>query len=191
MRTLYVLGMAYLAVSALALWRGPVRAPLMGGAHYAFAAPGSDGAAWFDQVKPFCNTLEVQTMHRQHPPPATLEGAGFGAACWALAGRIAEAREQIRSVSADDRWRAAGIVFEIGHPIADMGDDRSAGPIMELVVEFWPNHYQALYHAGAARFALGDWGAAERHLREFLVYYEQQDGWTASAKSMLGQLEAR
>jgi hypothetical protein len=70
-----------------------------------------------------------------------------------------------------------------------MGDDGSAGPIMELVVEFWPNNYMALYHAGAARYALGDLAAAEPHLREFLVLYRQDDGWTASARGMLAEIE--
>jgi hypothetical protein len=69
-----------------------------------------------------------------------------------------------------------------------MGDNRSAGPIMELVVEFWPNHYMALYHAGAARFALGDMATAEKQLRAFLEYYHQDDGWTGSARSMLAQI---
>jgi predicted HD phosphohydrolase len=97
----------------------------------------------------------------------------------------------IAALDDDDRWRAAGIVFEIGHPVADMGDDRSAGPIMELVVEFWPNHYMALYHAGAARYALGEPVAARRHLAAFLEHYTAMDGWTRNAHRMLADLEGR
>jgi len=187
-RSLYVLGLVYLAISGFALWRGPRAVPPSPEMTGSYAEPGTDGGAWFRQVKPLCNSLEVETAQRRHPAPETMEGAGFAAACWALAGRIDEARARILGVSTDERWRAAGIVFEIGHPIADMGDDRSAGPIMELVVEFWPNHYMALYHAGAARYATGDFDAAKRHLVEFLRYYHQQDGWTANARTMLERL---
>jgi hypothetical protein len=191
MRSLYLLGIAYLAVGLYALWRGPAPAPAFhpAGGEAAFGEPGSDGATWFTRVKPSCNALEVETVQRQYPFPRSLEGIGYGAACWALAGRITDARELIVTLQPNDRWRAAGVVFEIGHPIADMGDDRSAGPIMELVVEFWPNNYMALYHAGAARYALGDLAAAEPHLREFLVLYRQDDGWTASARGMLAEIE--
>ncbi|HIF22582.1 MAG TPA: hypothetical protein EYQ27_11915 [Gemmatimonadetes bacterium] len=49
-----------------------------------------------------------------------------------------------------------GVVLGVGHPAADAGDDVAAGPLMELVVEFWPSHYMALYHAGAPRFEAGD-----------------------------------
>jgi hypothetical protein len=193
MRSLYLLGLAYLAVSLYALWRGPVPAPVFhpAGAEAVVQEPGSAGAAWFARAKPSCNALEVETLQRQLPPPATLEGAGYGASCWALAGRIPEARTLIGALAPEERWRAAGIVFQIGHPIADMGDDRSAGPIMELVVEFWPNNYMALYHAGAARYAVGSPAAAEPHLRAFLALYRQEDGWTASARGMLAEIEQR
>jgi predicted HD phosphohydrolase len=93
-------------------------------------------------------------------------------------------------VEQEDRWRAAGIVFDIGHPVADMGDDRSAGPIMEMVVEFWPNHYQALYHAGASNYALGRYERAQRYLEEFLAYYDVDDGFSRNAKSILKRLRA-
>jgi hypothetical protein len=192
-RFLYVAGLAWVAVCAFALLRGPRPALDPTGTTWYFATgdPADDGAAWFGQAKPFCNSLEVETIHRRTPPPDNLGGAGFSAACWALAGRIDEARDAILSLEGDARWKAAGIVFAIGHPIADMGDDRSAGPIMELVIEFWPNHYQALYHAGAARFALGDFALAEQHLREFLLNYEINDGWTRSAKRMLEEIESQ
>jgi len=193
MRLLYLVGITYIAVSVYAVIRGPVPTPdPVGVTSYVVTGdPAEDGAVWFSQVRPYCNTLEVETVHRQTPPPTSRGGAGYSAACWALAGRIEEARNVILAVEGDERWKAAGVVFAIGHPIADMGDDRSAGPIMELVVEFWPNHYQALYHAGAARFALGDYSLAETHLREFLRYYDQNDGWTRSAKRMLEEINAQ
>ena len=82
------------------------------------------------------------------------------------------------------------MVFGAGHPAADAGDELAAGPLMELVVEFWPNHYQALYHAGAARFQRGDYAEAEPYLREFLRYYEQEDGWRRNAETMLSEMPA-
>ena len=188
MRLLYLVGIAYLLVTVFALRRGPARVshPIVTPVTTASTATG--GGAWFARAKSGCNTLEVETVHRHNPPPPSLEGVGYSAACWALAGRIDDARRQILTLRVDDRWKAAGIVFNVGHPVADMGDDLSAGPIMELVVEFWPNHYMALYHAGAARYALGDFEPAGRHLQAFLQTYDQKDGWTSSAKSMLKEI---
>ncbi len=105
-----------------------------------------------------------------------------------MAGNVDRARAIIDRLDADERWQAAGIVFNVGHPVADAGDDRAAGPIMELVVEFWPNHYMALYHAGMARFGLGDDAAAQDYLERFLASYEHEDGWTRSALSALEEL---
>ncbi len=48
---------------------------------------------------------------------------------------------------------------------------------MELVVKFWPSHYMALYHAGAARFEAGDAARAERYLPRFLQECHLDDGW--------------
>jgi outer membrane protein assembly factor BamD (BamD/ComL family) len=59
---------------------------------------------------------------------------------------------------------------------------------MELVVEFWPNHYMALYHAGAARYDRGDYPAARGYLARFLQQYHVQDGWTNSALVMLRKM---
>ena len=111
------------------------------------------------------------------------------AACYALAGRIDDARALIGRLPPDQRYRAAGVVFEAGHPAADAGDDVAAGPLMELVVEFWPNHYMALYHAGAARYELGAHAPAKDYLERFLTEYTPEDGWRSSAKAMLQAIE--
>ena len=188
----YLIGTAFIAASMAALMRTtpppvvPVKPP-----HRAVLVASGRGADWFARAKPFCNTLEVETFITSNPPVASLDGAGYGAACWALAGRIERARATIRTRPESERARAAGIVFEIGHPIADAGDDRSAGPIMELVVEFWPNHYMALYHAGAAENGLGQSERARKNLTAFLGLYHQEDGWRSSAQSMLERMNAR
>jgi tetratricopeptide (TPR) repeat protein len=117
-----------------------------------------------------------------------VQGTGYLAACLALAGRIDGARRAIDELSDTDRQRAAEIVFEIGHPVADAGDDRSAGPIMELVVDYIPSHFMALYHAGMAEYVLGQRDLSRRNLTEFLKYYPPADGWRHNAEEVLRRL---
>ena len=148
-----------------------------------------DAAAWFSYVRQFCNPVEVDTRMRLDPAPATPEGAMHEAACYALAGRIDGARGVIQRLEPELRYQAAGVVFEAGHPAADAGDDIAAGPLMELVVEYWPNHYMALYHAGAARYDLGEYEAARGYLERFMVEYATEDGWRTSARGMLERIE--
>lgn len=149
----------------------------------------ADAAEWFRRAKPYCNTVEVSNVERDSPAPKTAEGAGYNAACLALAGRIDDARRAIDALMATDRPRAANIVFEIGHPVADAGDDRSAGPIMELVVDYIPNHYMALYHAGMAEYMLGQRDLSKRNLTDFLRYYSPEDGWRHNAQDVLRRLD--
>ena len=149
---------------------------------------GGSGAEWFAAMKPYCNAVEVEIQQQRHPAPQGLAGAGFGAACYALAGKIDSARATIDRLPAGERPRAAGIVFEVGHPVADAGDDRSAGPIMELVLEYWPNNYMALYHAGMSEYSLGQPELSRTHLRSFLELYHENDGWRRNALEVLGRL---
>ena len=187
-RTLYLAGFGYLAVCAALVIRHrtparpqPVPIP---------TSPTFDGPPnqWFTAMKPYCNAVEVEIMQQRHPAPATLDGAGFSAACYALGGKLDLARAVIDRVPAADRYRVAGIVFEVAHPVADAGDDRSAGPIMELVIEYWPNHYMALYHAGMSEYALGQPALAKKNLTAFLSYYHLNDGWTRNARNILARL---
>jgi len=150
-----------------------------------------DAVAWFDGIRRFCNPVEVESRVCIEPPPATPEGTMHEAACYALAGRIDRARDAIERLPHDLRYRAAGVVFEAGHPAADAGDDVAAGPLMELVVEYWPNHYMALYHAGAARFELGDYAVAEPYLLRFMDAYSTEDGWRSSGRGMLQAIDER
>lgn len=148
----------------------------------------TDVASWFGSVRPFCNSVEVDTRMRIEPAPSTPEGDMYESACYALAGRIDRAREIIDGLSPELRAQAAGVVFEAGHPAADAGDDIAAGPLMELVVDYWPNHYMALYHAGAARYELGDYAIAQKYLESFMVEYATEDGWRSSARGMLERI---
>ena len=150
----------------------------------------NDVGAWFRSMRQYCNPVEVETRLRWQPAPETPEGEMHKAACYALAGRIDRARGVIEGLPADRRYQAAGVVFNAGHPAADAGDEIAAGPLMELVVEYWPNHYMALYHAGAASYERGDYGLAEGYLLRFLEEYSVEDGWRSSAQKMLAAMEA-
>jgi hypothetical protein len=187
-RSHYVLAWSYVLMCALFIGRALNPTTAAGSSTY--AAPSTSEVEWFRRAKPYCNTVEVQTL-RQHvaDPPNTLAGSGYHAACFALAGRTDDARRIIDRLPQADRFRAAGIVFDVGHPVADAGDDRSAGPIMELVIDYWPNHYMALYHAGAAEYMLGQRELARHNLQEFLKYYHERDGWTSNARQMLERLD--
>ncbi len=154
------------------------------------APPGSEAARWFASAKPYCNALEVEIRVASDPAPAGWDGDGFRAACFAIAGRIDRAREILDSVPADDRERAAGIVFETAHPIADAGDDRSAGPIMRLVADYQPWNYMALYHAGMSFYVTGEPALSRDHLHRFLELYDADDGWRANALEILRRLDA-
>jgi len=190
-RALYLAGFGYLAIcGAVVLGRQPSHSaePTGGGQAVRFDGPAQ---VWFAAIKPYCNAVEAELAQRQHPAPADLEGQGFSAACYALGGKLDAARGVIDRLAESDRFRAAGIVFEVAHPVADAGDNRSAGPIMELVVDYWPNHYMALYHAGMAEFALGQPALATKNLTAFLSYYHENDGWTQSARETLARLEGQ
>jgi hypothetical protein len=194
MQRLYrLIGWGYVAlcVGLILAARGGVSvatAPNDGGAPVPTVAATSDAAQWFRRVKPYCNSVEVATLQQSSPAPATTEGAGYKAACLALAGKIDDARRVIDGVPQTNRAQAVGIVFDVGHPVADAGDDRSAGPIMELVVDYWPEHYMALYHAGMAEYMLGQRDLAKHNLTEFLRFYHENDGWTSNANEVLGRL---
>lgn len=149
------------------------------------SADPASGNAWFQEIRRFCNPVDVVTRMRWQPAPDNEEGWMYEAACYALAGKVDLARTSIEKLPAADRYRAAGVVFNAGHPAADAGDEIAAGPLMELVVEFWPNHYMALYHAGAAAFEMGDRQRAHGYLTRFLAEYSAADGWRSNALSML------
>jgi hypothetical protein len=191
-RALYVAGWGYVALCGLVLVQRSGRAPVTSGGEPPTPAASFRGAAgeWFARVKPFCNAVEVEVRQQQQPPPAGVEGAGYSAACYALAGKVDRAREVIGRLDSGDRSSAAGIVFEVGHPVADAGDDQSAGPIMRLVVSYQPDNYMALYHAGMSEYILGQADYARTHLHQFLNLYGSDDGWRGNALEVLRRIDA-
>ena len=190
-RALSAAGWAYVALCGVVLLtRGAGVGAPVGREPPAPVAPFRGAAGeWFAQVKPFCNAVEVEVRQQQLPAPQTVEGAGYSAACYALAGKIDRARETIDRLDANERSAAAGIVFAIGHPVADAGDDQSAGPIMRLVVTYQPQNYMALYHAGMSEYILGQKDLAKTHLTQFLDLYHDADGWRSNALTVLHRID--
>lgn len=191
-RTLQVASWSY-AVACVIAWTyvrtRPVPAEVPHVAAAAAPVPSVNPAAdWFTAIKPYCNSVEVLFQLRQNPAPGDLPGKGYTAACLALAGRIELADSVISSVNSPDRLQVVAIVFDVAHPVADAGDDLSAGPIMDLVVRHWPNHYMALYHAGMSAYALEQHDRARTHLRAFLREYSADDGWRHNAIEVLKRL---
>jgi hypothetical protein len=192
-RALYVAGWGYVALCGVVVATsgesaspGRGRPPIVASARF-----GGPAGEWFAQVKPFCNAVEVEVRQQQLPPPGGVDGAGYSAACYALAGKIERARTVIDALAAGERAQAASIVFNIGHPVADAGDDQSAGPIMRLVVSYQPDNYMALYHAGMSEYILGQMDFARTHLRKFLDLYHEPDGFRNNAIEVLKRLDAK
>lgn len=152
--------------------------------------PPVTASAWFEAVRDDCTAEDASTVVLQSPPPRTEEGRIYEAACHALAGGVDDARRLVEGLPVSRRRWAAGIIFDAGHPAADAGDDLGAGPLMELVVEFWPDHYMALYHAGAAAYQLGDGKRASGYLTRFLEEYPIADAWRSRAEAMLERIRA-
>ena len=144
--------------------------------------------SWFDGVRPHCNPVEVATVLRNTPPPSDVVGQGYGASCWALAGRIDQARALIDALPAAEQVTAAGIVFEVGHPVADAGDNVASEPIMDLVLRYQPENFQALYHAGMSAHDLGKADKAREQLSRFLELYRADDFFTQNARKALEEL---
>jgi hypothetical protein len=186
-RALYAAGWGYVALCGWVLTRPT--APVVRPSHAPAPAYAGDATGWFARMKPFCNAVEVEVQQQYTPAPVGTQGAGYSAACYALAGKIDRARQTIDGLDAGDRPAAAGIVFNVGHPVADAGDDASAGPIMRLVVEYQPDNYMALYHAGISEDILGHADLARTHLKRFLDIYRAEDGWRANARTVLDRLD--
>lgn len=191
-RFLYFAAFAYIALCGAVIARKIVHRPVIRTVDtvVAVAPPPSvvattSGAQWFGAMRPYCNPVEVDVRQRFSPPPSTSEGAGYSAACFALAGKIERARQIIEGMPPRDRGAAANVLFAVAHPVADAGDDRASGPMMELVLEYWPNNYMALYHAGMSEYSLGQAALAEKHLRAFLEAYTVADYFHENAVKAL------
>jgi tetratricopeptide (TPR) repeat protein len=197
MRLLYLLGWGYVAIAGALLYRSTRPVPLPAvevqpALPPAVVEPGGQASAgepsWYERVRPHCNPVEVDVTLAQQPPASDANSQALAAACLALAGKIERAALLIDALPEEQRAYAANVVFNEGHPVADMGDDEAAGPIMELVLRYAPTNYMALYHAGIAQYRTQQHERARVNLKRFLELYHENDGWTASARETLRAL---
>src|SRR5712691_1154062 len=84
-RALYLAGFGYLAICGMIVLRHTT-------SHISAARPSAaspdPAVAWFTSIKPQCNAVEVKLSQEARPAPATLEGQGYSAACYALGGQL-------------------------------------------------------------------------------------------------------
>jgi serine/threonine protein kinase len=144
---------------------------------------------WFEDIKPRCNAKEVETAMNTTTRYADWEGNAYAATCYALGGKIDEASELITPFKPEERTKAVNIIFELGQTVADAGDDKSVGSVMELVLIHAPRNHMAMYQAGISAYALGDLPLAKQRLTKFLKIYKNQDGWTNEARIVLKKIE--
>ncbi|HEY1558990.1 MAG TPA: hypothetical protein VGF94_29410 [Kofleriaceae bacterium] len=132
-----------------------------------------------------CTPLDVEVYLAQSKldPPDEV-------ACYAVAGKIDRVRALLDQMPAEGRMVTVRAIFAIAHPIADAGDDASAGPIMLLVVDYDPSNYMAVFHAGMAEFALGHDDIARAQLARFLTMYTPKDVWRERAENALAAIAA-
>lgn len=194
MRAVRILAVVYFVFTAIGLlfWRASVRnsQPIV---EYAVGqtiqSEAPSAQLWFDAMRPNCTAGEVESRLELNPAPATVEGDGYTAVCWAIAGRTTEARALLERLPANFQAWAAGVVFGAIHPAVDSGREAELAPVMELVVEYQPNNVMALYHAGSAAYGSGRSEAAQDYLGRFLSAYGPDDGWTDNARTMLEALQ--
>ncbi len=118
-RSLYLLGAGYLAICGVLVLRHQARRSRGVEPGPTSVQIDGSGSAWFAGIKSHCNVVEVELAQRGTPAPAALDGQAFSAACYALGGKLDSARAVIDRLPADDRYKAAGIVFDVAHPVAD------------------------------------------------------------------------
>jgi serine/threonine-protein kinase len=182
-------GLGYRALKARAR-RPPPRPPMNAALELPADLINSAAGRWFATVRTHCNSVELNAVLDETPPPSGDEGVAFSAACAAIAGDLALARNKILSLDAQDRAYAMWPTFAVAHPLADRRTgDRGVAEIMRLVLEFWPENFQALYHASLTEFITGD-ARALGHLTEFRRLYPKQDAFRATADALLGELAA-
>lgn len=143
------------------------------------------GPEWLASMGETCTPQGLAWHEGWDASPETSEGAVYRAVCLALAADVEGARAELLSLSPEERRPAADVLFSIGHPRADAGDEIAAGPLMQVVAEFAPDNYMALFHAGAALHESGDVAASRPYLERFLQEYAQEDGWRIDAVRML------
>ncbi|MCA9622143.1 MAG: hypothetical protein KC731_24135, partial [Myxococcales bacterium] len=142
--------------------------------------------SFIGEAREGCKPGAAGAFLEAHPPPSPAHAA----TCHALAGDAEAARQALADLDDGERREAAGVVFGLIHPIADAGDEEAAGIGMELVLELWPENYQARYHAGLFAYGRGRDAEARAHLERFVAEYRNDDGFRQRALRALAALDA-
>lgn len=148
-------------------------------------------SGWFEAIRTQCTPAKVQLAVDLSPPPDGTVSIGYEAACFAIAADMAKARALILGLPEGERLEAASVVFNVAQAMVEQGQEMPAGPLMELVLEFWPNHYVALFEAGVTRYAEGDYTHARIYLQRFLDVYVQDDQRSQRAMRMIDEMTER
>ena len=154
-------------------------------------APPATASDWFDAIRANCTPAHAQLAVDLSRPPEGTVSTGYQAACFAIAADVPKARALILGLPEGDRLQAASVVFNVAQAMVERGQEMGAGPLMELVLEFWPNHYVALFEAGVTRYAEGDYTHARIYLQRFLDVYVQNDQRTQRALRMIDDMTER
>lgn len=59
---------------------------------------------------------------------------------------------------------------------------------MDLVLEFWPENFQAMYHAGMSAYGQKDFVKAKAQLERFREMYKNEDFFGQNAKRALERM---
>lgn len=154
-------------------------------------APPATPADWFASIHTKCTPANVQLAVDLSRPPEGTIATGYEAACFAIAADRSKARALILGLPEGTRLEAASVVFNVAQAMVERGQEMAAGPLMELVLEFWPNHYVALFEAGVTRYTEGDYTHARIYLQRFLDVYVQDDQRSQRAMRMIDEMTER
>ena len=105
--------------------------------------PPATPRAWFEAVRARCTPSDVRLATDLNRPPAGAEGTGYKAACFALAGEISTARSLLLSLPEADRPEGVAPVDDVAQELEAWGRQDLAGPLSDLVLEFWPDRHMA------------------------------------------------
>jgi len=150
---------------------------------------------WREIARKKCNPVEIGVLMKRTSAPDSVLGQSYKAACYTLAGNIEEARKVIDSLPQKDRTEASSMVFRLIHYISDSGDEISARPAMKMTIDYQPEHYMALYHAGMAEYELATQGAkdaslsqSEEYLSRFLKIFKKEEIHRKKAIEVLAKI---
>ena len=104
-------------------------------------------------------------------------------------GRSTRARTVIDALAAGDRAQAAEHRFKIGHPVADAGDDQSAGPDHAARGELPARQLHGALPRRDVRVHPGPDGFRAHPPEQFIDLYRAEDGWRSNALDVLRRLE--